>query len=97
MGRKRLSGVSKTYHIRVTSSTEKDLYDFIEKQQEQGKSFKDIFVLLFNHYNKREQSGSIVDLEAVSNKVLTVIKESSQCHLEDRFDDNFVVVDGVIR
>lgn len=102
MGRKRLSGVSKTYHIRVTSSTERDLYDFLETQMSQGKSFKDVVVLLFNFFQSNGvksggvavAGGSVVDVQQLTERVLRELEERMGSGLEVRFDSNFRVMGG---
>lgn len=96
MGRKRLNSVSKTYHIRLTEKTEREMYQFVEAQMQQGKSFKEVFNLLFNFYqaNSVMEAGVVsgtggMDIDVLTERVLRKLRERRSGQLEERFDSNF--------
>lgn len=73
MPRKSLNGVSKTFHLRVTSTTDPDLFRFIETQMEAGKTFRDIVSLLYGAYSDGLIGGADFNKEDLVDEVKELV------------------------
>ena len=80
---------SKTFHVRLNSVNDSELFAFIDGYMKRGKTFKDVLKILLNDANK-PSAGGVVDVNSVVDLVIEKLQGDNNLFvLESRFDSNF--------